>query len=183
MLKNSKHHYGWVTISMHWLMAIAIIGMFALGLYMVELTYYDAWYKGSLDLHKSVGVIVAIVLLIRLAWRLSQPQPEALTHSKMQKRAASAVHVLLYIVLVLLIVTGYLISTADGRAIEVFGLFHVPALGSFINNQEDIAGKVHFYLAWTVVLAAAVHALAALKHHFINRDRTLVRMLKVTKGN
>ncbi len=183
MLKNSEQGYGLVAITLHWLMAVTVIGLFALGLYMVELSYYDAWYKGSLDLHKSVGVSLAIVLILRLAWRISQPKPQSLAQNTLQKRAASAVHLLLYVLLVALVMSGYLISTADGRAIDVFGFFEVPALGSFVENQEDLAGDIHFYLAWTLIIAVAVHALAALKHHFINRDRTLVRMLKVTKGN
>ncbi|MEE3161153.1 MAG: cytochrome b/b6 domain-containing protein, partial [Pseudomonadota bacterium] len=54
-LKNTEHSYGWISITLHWLVALVVFGMFGLGLYMVELTYYDAWYKGSLDLHKGAG--------------------------------------------------------------------------------------------------------------------------------
>jgi cytochrome b561 len=73
--------------------------------------------------------------------------------------------------------SGYLISTADGRGLEVFDWFSVPATLSGLDRQEDIAGEVHLYLAWTVIVLAALHALAALKHHFIDRDPTLMRML------
>jgi cytochrome b561 len=74
-------------------------------------------------------------------------------------------------------VAGYLISTADGRPIEVFGLFNVPATLHGLADQEDIAGEVHEIFAWVLILLAGVHALAALKHHFINRDSTLIKML------
>ncbi|MOA52423.1 hypothetical protein D3C78_1757160 [compost metagenome] len=73
--------------------------------------------------------------------------------------------------------SGYLISTADGRGIEVFGWFTVPATLSGIDGQEDIAGVVHLWLAWGLIGMAALHALAALKHHFIDRDATLSQML------
>ena len=62
MFKNSKTSYGVVAIFLHWLMALTVFGLFGLGLYMVELTYYDSWYKGSLDLHKSIGLSLAAVL-------------------------------------------------------------------------------------------------------------------------
>jgi cytochrome b561 len=73
-------------------------------------------------------------------------------------------------------ISGYLISTADGRPISVFGWFEVPALITGIPNQEDRAGDVHFYAAWALVILAALHALAAFKHHLIDRDDTLRRM-------
>jgi cytochrome b561 len=76
-----------------------------------------------------------------------------------------------------LMIAGYLISTADGRPIDVFNLFSVPATLHGLADQEDIAGEVHEILAWALVLLAGVHALAALKHHFINRDSTLLKML------
>jgi cytochrome b561 len=78
-----------------------------------------------------------------------------------------------------LFISGYLISTADGRAIEVFNWVSVPALGELFENQEDVAGDIHFYLAWTLIGLAVVHALAALKHHFINKDDTMKQMLRL----
>ena len=78
-------------------------------------------------------------------------------------------------------ISGYLISTADGRPISFFGWFEVPALITGINNQEDIAGDVHFYMAWTLVILASLHGLAAIKHHLIDKDSTLTRMIKTSK--
>ena len=74
-------------------------------------------------------------------------------------------------------ITGYLISTADGRGIEVFELITIPAYGAIIENQEDIAGLVHKWLAYLLIALASLHALAALKHHFIDKDNTLNRMI------
>jgi cytochrome b561 len=178
MLKNSKTSYGWISIVIHWLMAIGIYFMFGLGLYMVELTYYDAWYKGSLDLHKSLGALLIVFLIFRLFWRAFTLQPTALAAPKWQQIAAHGMHYLLYVGMLLVLVSGYLISTADGHAIAIFDWVNLPALPWSIANQEDIAGEIHTILAWVLIVLSVFHALAALKHHFINKDRTLTRMLK-----
>ncbi|TPH12493.1 cytochrome b [Litorilituus lipolyticus] len=183
MIKNTEQSYGLIAIILHWVMAIVIFGLFGLGLYMVELSYYDAWYKGSLDLHKSIGSLLAILLLIRVFWRTVNLQPEHADSSaaSIEVKAAYFGHLALYILMFLLMLSGYLISTADGRAIEVFNVFSLPALPFSIDNQEDIFGEIHFYLAWTLIVLATGHGFAALKHHFINKNNTLKRMLFVSK--
>lgn len=183
MLRNTKTAYGWISILLHWVMALTIVGMFGLGLYMVELTYYDAWYKGSLDLHKSIGILLFGLLLVRTLWRMININPDSADQqaSKFEVTSAHLAHLGLYFLMFTLMISGYLISTADGRGISVFELFTIPAIPFAIDNQEDIAGLIHEILAWALILLAAVHALAALKHHFINKNKTLVRMLKVEK--
>jgi cytochrome b561 len=160
-------------------MAIAISFMFGLGLYMVELTYYDAWYKGSLELHKSLGMVLLAMLIFRHLWQAFNTTPKEMAAPKWQQLSAKLMHRGLYIFMLLLMLSGYLISTADGRAIIVFDLIHIPALPWSIDRQEDIAGEIHNLLAWALIAMAVLHALAALKHHFINKDHSLVRMLKV----
>ncbi len=184
MLKNSKSSYGWVAILLHWSMALGVVGLFGLGVYMVELTYYDTWYKGSLDLHKSVGITLAAILLFRLGWRLLGTQPEPVRgSSKAINRAAHLIHILIYLALIVIVISGYLISTADGRAIEVFNLFAVPALPDSVTNQEDITGKIHYYTTYGLIAMVVLHALGALKHHFIDKDKTLIRMIKPLKDD
>ncbi len=175
MWRNTPNNYGWISIGLHWLVAISVIGLFALGLWMVELTYYDPWYRRAPDLHKGVGVLLFFVMLARLAWHLGNPLPR-LSGAPWERLSARWVHGLLYLLLYALMVSGYLISTADGRAIDVFGFFNIPATLTG-KNQEDIAGVVHAVLAYGVIALATLHALAALKHHFIDRDNTLKRML------
>ena len=181
MLKNTKTAYGWISILLHWVMALTIAGMFGLGLYMVELTYYDAWYKGSLDLHKSIGILLLGLLLLRTLWRSININPDSADKhaSKFEVTSAHLVHLALYLLMFTLMISGYLISTADGRGIMVFEVFSVPAIPFSVANQEDIAGEIHEILAWVLVVLAGIHALAAVKHHVINKNNTLVRMLKV----
>lgn len=177
MLKNTNSAYGWVAIFLHWVMALVVFGMFGLGLYMVDLTYYDAWYKGSLNLHKSIGISLAMVWLVRVIWRQLNTWPEPLGDKHLEQKAAHWVHIVLYILMLALFTSGYLISTADGRAISVFNFISIPATLT-ADNQEDVAGLIHEVLAWSLIVLVALHAFAAIKHHFINRDQTLLRMLK-----
>ena len=177
-LTNTAQRWGLVSVMIHWLSAITVVSMFVLGLWMVDLTLYDRWYNAAPDIHKSIGITLLIVTLARLGWRLSSVTPEPLeNHTAFEKKAARLVHVLIYVLLFSIMLSGYLISTADGHPIDVFGLFEVPATLHGIDNQEDIAGDVHLVLAIMLMSLAAVHALAAVKHHVIDRDRTMLRML------
>jgi len=176
MLKDTTTSFGWISIAIHWLMALSIFGLFGLGLYMVELTYYDAWYKGSLDLHKDIGMLLLLALLIRIGWRFANTDPAELPGPKWEQLAGKLMHFGLYAVMLTLMLSGFLISTADGRAIAVFEWVNVPALPWNIDNQEDIAGEIHEVLAWILMAMTAIHALAAVKHQLINKDNGLKRM-------
>lgn len=86
------------------------------------------------------------------------------------------VHTLIYLLLFSIMISGYLISTADGRSVDVFNWFSIPATLHGFEQQEDIAGLIHLVLATSLITLVTLHAAAALKHHFIDRDRTLLRM-------
>jgi cytochrome b561 len=175
--KNSTTRFGLIAVSLHWLVAMTVFSLFALGLWMTGLDYYDSWYKQGPWLHKSIGILLFFTMMFRLAWRLLTPLPAALaSHESWETRVAHVTHLLLYLLLFTIMVSGYLISTADNRAIEVFGWFDVPATITSLPNQEDIAGWVHLILASTLIGLVVLHAAAALKHHFIDRDRTLKRI-------
>jgi cytochrome b561 len=176
--KNTRSRYGWVSVGIHWLMAMVVIGMFALGIWMRQLSYYDPWYQDGPTIHKSIGVLLFILLLARIGWRSINIRPkDDPVLKKWERTTAHLTHFAMYGLMLMLMTAGYLISTADGRQIEVFNFFSVPATLHGIENQEDIAGEIHEILAWALILLAGVHALAALKHHFINRDSTLLKML------
>ena len=185
---NTERTYGWLSIALHWLSALVIIGLFGVGVWMVDFDYYHPLYQTVPDLHKSIGITFVVVTLLRLGLRMAAPRPAPLGAPGAADTIAHLVHLAFYALLFAIMVSGYLISTADGRAIEVFGLFEVPATITSIPDQEDTAGDVHWYLALGLIILASLHALAALKHHFINGDATLRRMLGRTpeqppKGN
>jgi cytochrome b561 len=176
--RNTEKGYGLVHIVLHWTVAAMIALMLPLGLWMTGLDYYDPWYKKGPDLHRSIGVLLGLILLVRIAWRLGSLRPAPVLPPGRELKLARAAHLLLYLLPLLLIVSGYLISTADGRAVDVFGWFEVPATLQGIEGQEDIAGEAHFILAMTLLTLIALHAGAALRHHFILKDDTLRRMYK-----
>jgi cytochrome b561 len=177
-LRSRPRAYGVVAVVLHWLTAAAMVGLFALGWWMVDLTYYDAWYRRAPEVHKGIGILLALAMLVRLGWRLLDPAPTPEPGmGPVQRLVARGAHQLLYLLAFAVLLSGYLIPTADGRAVQVFGLFAVPATVTGLPEQADLAGKVHWYSALALMGLAALHTLAALKHHFIDRDRTLRKML------
>ncbi|HGS4675188.1 MULTISPECIES: cytochrome b [Vibrio] len=176
-MKNSdSQHYNLVTRSIHWISALVVIAMFAVGTWMMALSYYSEWYRTAPHWHKSVGLLLAGLTLFRLIWKALSSSPK-IEGERWEIVAAKSAHHLMYVGLFVLFVSGYLISTEDGRGIEVFNWFTVPGAGALFENQADIAGNIHFYTAWGLIILAGLHAVAALKHHFINRDNTLRKML------
>lgn len=183
-LRNSRVRYGLVGASLHWLVAVAVFGLFGLGYYMVDLTYYDQWYRLAPHIHRSIGILLFITVLLRLVWRFADVRPSpAPGHSRFEVISAHLAHGALYGLMVVAMVSGYLISTADGSAIQVFDWFQVPSATGQIKGMEDIAGDIHYWATWALVVLAALHGLAALKHHIIDRDDTLRRMLPVRLKN
>lgn len=181
--RSDERAYSGLAKTFHWVTALTVVGLFFLGLWMVDLTYYDAWYRTAPDLHRSIGLALALVTLLRLLYRFALPHPGALAvHPRWVTTTARMVHVLIYILLFVMFISGYLITTAKGDPIVFFGLFEIPSVISGVDNLEDIAGEVHEIAAFTLIGVAALHTLAALKHHFIDRDDTLRRMITRAKN-
>ena len=179
-MKSEVKNYNPVARIIHWVSAVVVIGMFAVGLWMVDLSYYSEWYRTAPHWHKSIGMLLALLTLFRIVWKYVTPSPKV-EGSAIEVTGAKVVHLAMYVALIALFVSGYLISTEDGRGIDVFNLFTVPGAGALFENQADTAGVIHFYAGWALILMAAAHALAALKHHFINKDNTLRKMIGASK--
>jgi cytochrome b561 len=175
LIRDTKAGYGVATRVVHWLMAVAIVAMFALGLWMVTLTYYSPYYTTAPDIHRSVGMLLLFLLAARFVWRLVNDKPEDPELSPIEQRIAQVVHWGFYPLLFALMISGYLISTADGRPIAVFDWFSVPSLVHY-KGLEEQAGEVHEVLAYITMAVVVLHAAASLKHHFIDRNRVLARM-------
>lgn len=182
MFKNTSQHYGLIHIVLHWITALGVIGLFVLGLWMVGLTYYSQWYHTAPHIHKSIGLLIAALTLFRILWKISNSSPLPIG-SKNERIIAKLAHSGLYLLLLGIFISGYLISTADGHGIEVFNWFTIPSAGKLFEGQEDISGDVHEWLAFTLIGLTLLHALAALKHHFISNDETLKRMILIKTGD
>ena len=184
-MNDANSSFDKVTILLHWVMALLIFFLFGLGLYMVDLSYYDPWYRDATALHKDLGICVLVLLIFRVIWRIFTYKKTASAQAPelkgIEKKLALTMHVLLYMLMFSISLTGYLISTAGGREIDVFSSIKLPALLFEIDRQEDIAGWWHFYLAWGIIIFVCGHTLAAFKHHFINKDNVLKSMLWSSK--
>jgi len=177
MWRNTETRYGLIAKVLHWGSALTVVGLFAAGYWMVDLSYYSSWYKTAPHWHKSIGILLLIFTVFRLLWRLIDTKPLVIeSHSNVVQLASKMGHFALYALLFVLMISGYLISTADGRSIDVFNLFSVAALGELFSDQADIAGLVHEYVAYSLIALSLLHGLAAIKHHVIDKDETLKRM-------
>ena len=177
-LRNSPAKFGVFAKLLHWSMGILLIGMLAVGVYMHELpispdkfTLY-AW-------HKSFGMTLLLLALIRLGWRAVDPPPAALPNiSPKQAKLAAAAHWALYLCMFALPLTGWCMAAASGTPVDYFntGLLLPSLVGAdndlrlLFRNMHDISGKL-------LMALIAIHVGAALKHHFVDKDSTLRRML------
>jgi len=176
--KNNTKSYGWVSIVFHWVIAVAVFAMFVLGLWMVSLDYYSTWYHTAPNIHKSIGVILVAAMLARLIWNAFNPKPQPLEDTPKLNAVAKTVHLVLYFLIFALGLSGYLISTAESHPVYVFNWFELPAIFEPIADQADRAGEIHEWIAFTLIGLVLLHALAALKHHFVDKNNTLKRMFK-----
>ncbi len=165
--------FGAVSVFNHWIIAIAIIVMLAIGQVMDD----DNPQSFLLGLHKSIGVFVLLFGLWRVLWRLVWRFPDDVcAMPAWQKTAASAVHWALLIAIVVMPLSGYIGATTGGGTASFFGIFDLPNPGES-KWISEIAFSVHGILANILIALIVVHILAALKHHLIDRDGTLNRML------
>jgi cytochrome b561 len=163
---------------LHWLTALLIIAAFTLGLVMTDIPGLTPTKLKYYSWHKWMGVTVLALAALRLLWRqANRPPPPLASMSAWQHKAADGMHVLLYILLFAVPVSGYLYTTAAGVPVVYLGLFPIPA--AFAPNPEwkALLKPVHYWLNMLLAAAVAGHVLAALKHHFIDRDTVLKRML------
>lgn len=180
--RNTSQQFGWLAIALHWFSALLVIGLTGLGLWMVTLNYYSQWYYPAPNLHKSLGMVFAGLLLLRAGWRWLNVQPDVHGH-RWERRAAHISHWLIYALLFGIVLSGYLIVTAEGAAISIFNLIDIPALPLQFNRQADIAGWWHRWMCYVLIALVVLHIAAAIKHQFFNRDGTLSRMLGLNISN
>ena len=174
---NEAVSYSRPAIALHWAVAALVVLAAALGLYMADLPEAAPGREALFDLHRSLGVTVFALLVVRAAWRAMRRPPELVAGMpRLQRVAAKTTHVLFYVLLAVVPVTGYLLTNFDGEAVKLFG-WALPPLVAPNEAAGRLFGDVHSFAAWTLLVLAGLHTLAALKHHFIDRDATLLRML------
>lgn len=174
---NSSNRYTSTAITLHWLMAILLISLFAVGLYMHELPL-SPWKLKVYSWHKWAGVTAFLLTLVRLAWRFTHRPPALpLNMSKLEELAAHTVHRLFYLLMIAIPLSGWLMSSAKGFQTVYFGLLPIPDLLPKNKELGNVLGDIHEILSYMLIVLVIGHTGAALKHHLINKDSVLTRML------
>jgi cytochrome b561 len=179
---SASTQYTRTAIGLHWVVALLIFAAFGLGWFMTDIPGFTMAKLKYYNWHKWLGVTVFLLAVIRLLWRFfHMPPPLANSIAKWQQLAASVVHWALYILIFAIPLSGYFYSLASGFPIVYLGLVPLPVL---IQPNADLAHtlkEVHELLNYSLVLLLLAHVGAALKHHVIDKDGTLARMLPFLK--
>lgn len=161
---------------LHWLSAVLIICMLFLGVSMIQ--SLATWQNSALKLHQSFGVLVLVLVCVRLVNRpFIQVPPLPSDLSRVQGFAAKASHVLLYILMIILPISGWLMRNAEGLPVSFFGLFQLPLLISEGIKSYSLFRELHGIIAWSLFGVIVLHVSAALHHGFIRQDSVLASML------
>lgn len=178
-MAEPRNRYSVVSLVLHWVIAVAVLTQVLL------VTAHEATdgpiSREFINLHKSVGLTILVLTLARIGWRLANPAIALPTEMpRWQKLLARATHVLFYVALIAMPLTGWLASSAGGRDIVWFGLFDWPLLP--VSGGRDAARgfmEIHGLVVKGLYVLIGLHVLGALKHQFINRDNVLHRMIPV----
>lgn len=179
-LRNDAMQYGALAKLLHWVTFLLLIGSFALGFAMVDLPVSPKrlqWYS----YHKWIGVTMFLLVIIRFGWRLISPPPPPLRMPHWQRSLAQAVHAAIYVLLLVIPLTGWVTSSAYGFKTVYLKLITLPDL---VGRNKELAkqlSEVHELLGFALLVLVALHVVGAIKHHLIDRDATLKRMLPFVK--
>lgn len=171
----TTERYSGTAIALHWLLALAIVGAFIVGVYMSDLPVSPQRLK-LYNWHKWAGICILALSALRLLWRLTHRPPADVAMPEWQRRSAHAVHILLYLLFFAVPLAGWAYSSAAGFPVVVFGVLPLP---DFVAPSKELAEAIkplHKILAFTMAALVLAHVAAALKHHFVDGDGLLSRM-------
>lgn len=176
-----SERYTPIAMTLHWLMAVGILGTFAFGIYMADLPLspdklrYYSW-------HKWAGVTLFMLVFLRLYWRMTHKPPAPPAHMpRWQILVAEGAHHMLYLLMLAIPLSGWLMSSAKGFQTVWFGVLPLPDLLAKDKELGNLLQGVHVFLNYLMIAVVTAHVGAALKHHLIDRDDVLKRMLPVKR--
>ena len=185
MMRNSTRGYGLVAITLHWAIAVLFVGQLVFGILMVRIQDQRLAFD-LIQWHKSLGFLTLGLVLLRLSWRLANIVPALPpTLSKPEKMTAVVAHRLLYALMLLLPLTGWVMVSVSVLEIPTFAfyLFIIPHLPLAISETAEFFWiDAHAWLAYAAGVLVTAHAAAALRHHFLLRDDVLRRMIVPAKA-
>lgn len=173
--KASRHDR--MTIALHWTTAVLVVAQFASAHIWEELERGTALRKALVSTHISLGILLAATILLRLIWRTAKRGSIPPAVSGLQHLAASAVHLLLYGLLVLQAGLGLSLGWSQGKPLDFFGLVSLPSPFVLDATMRHTIGTLHNEVAWILISLAGFHAVVALAHHYLLGDTVLLRMI------
>jgi cytochrome b561 len=172
-----EEKYGATASVLHWVLAALVLALFGLGWYMVQIPKGTPPVTYFYNLHKSIGIVTAVPLVLLLAWRLTHvPPPLPASVAAWEASAAHINHVLFYVCLVLLVASGFIESNFTKFGIRFFG-YPLPRLGWEDRTIYTWFNRIHVYLSYFFAVLVAIHVIAGLKHLIFDRDRVVQRIL------
>jgi cytochrome b561 len=169
------HRYTSTAVALHWVLALALFGTFALGVYMHELPM-SPWRLKLYSWHKWAGITILVLSFVRLAWRMTHRPPADLPMLTWQRRAAHAAHLALYALFFAVPLAGWAYSSAAGFPVVWFGVLPLPDFVPVNRELAELLKDLHEVLALAMASIVLVHVAGAIKHQFIDRDGLLQRM-------
>jgi cytochrome b561 len=174
--------YSRVAIGLHWIIALMIFASFGVGLYMTDIPGFTPTKLKLYSWHKWAGVSIFVIAALRVLWRLTHDAPPVTSSTpEWQRKSAHMAHVLLYILIIVIPITGYLLTSAAGIPVVYLGLWQLPSLLGENEALKALFTTVHAWLNYLMAAIVAIHAAAAIKHQYIDRDGTLARMIPFLK--
>ncbi len=177
MWRNDSYQWGTVAKVFHWTIAVAILGMFVLGWTMVNWPMSPTKIK-LFVWHKSIGLTILSLVVLRIAWRLTDSAPPLpATMPRWERNAARISHLGFYTLMITMPMSGWVINSAANFPLKLYGVIPIPNIAPADKTLQTFAEGVHLTLFWSLAVLLAVHVTAALRHHFVERDSVLKRML------
>lgn len=170
--------YTRTAMTLHWLIALLLVSQFAFGWYLSDIPRGVPARGYFVNLHKSTGMLIALLIVLRLVWRLThRPPPLPDTLPQWQQSAAAASHNLLYVLMLVMPLSGYLGSNFSKHGVNFFNLVKFAPWGPDIKRLYTIFNQIHLISSWLLLALVILHVLAALKHLFVDRDTVFSRMM------
>lgn len=176
-IHNTPNSYGIIAKSLHWIVGLLLIAVWAIGFYAEEVTNVAHTRHTLLALHKSAGMLILMLAAVRLSWRLYDGAPGLAGINPLLAVAAKTVHYLLYLFMFIQPLSGWAMSSAAGYPPTFFNWFKFPSLVA--KNPDSVLTfvAIHNTAAWLLLILVAMHVSAALVHYFVFKDNILKRML------
>jgi len=172
--------FGFVSKCLHWGIFVLVCANFFLIWQRESFLKDDPRSLEYILLHKSIGIVIFVLAILFIFWHLVRARP-ALNLSKPQRMATRSVHNLLFLLLIAMPLSGYVMSVTSNHPVSFFGLFQLPSLIGENKALSELAFQIHAACGWALIILVAMHVLAAFFHHFVSKDNVLRRMLPFGK--